>query len=59
MHLYTNILCPNSRILHVPLDVQGFSCNCLGYINLFEEENSPSTLIVQRSSMNLDVTWSL
>ena len=22
MHLYTNILCPNSRILHVPLDVQ-------------------------------------
>ena len=36
-----------------------FSSNCLGYKYFYEEENSPSSFIVESSSMNRDVSWNL
>ena len=47
-------------MLHDPLDVQVLGLVAWGrLICLHEEENSPSSSIIQVSSMNLDVPWNL
>ena len=59
--LYTNIL--SSRVMSKSKNVawcsrcSSFISNCLELIYLYEEENSTSSFIVQRSCMNLDVPW--
>ena len=50
------MLCPNPRILHVPLYIQVLALIVWGrYICMKKEENSASSFTVQSSSMNLDV----
>ena len=57
--LYTNILSSIVKNVACSPWCSSFSSNCFGEIYLYEEENSPSSFVVQRSSMNLDVPWNL
>ena len=58
-NMLSSIVLPKSKNVAFSPLCSSFSSICLGLICLYEEENPPSSLIVQRSSLDLEIPWDL